>query len=369
VLSTPARRVWLFALVGAAVGVIICLSDLRATHDTLGGLVAGTEDQPQTALIHLDLPDEPTNIGGAHDGLYYYAVARNPFDLVGSARFEDRPRYRYQRILFPVAAWVLHPTGGGPGLLWTMFLVNAVGLVVGGVATGLLSTSLRGPPWPALLFGLFYGSIVSLRITVPDALALALVIAALALSLRRHHLWAVLAATAAVLTKEPIWLVLAGFGLWRRDREGLAITAVPAAVAGAWWLVLARMFPGPAGVSEFVAPFEGWRYAIHPWLEGFEPLAWVSALLGLGLGIAAIVRTRPSHPLWWAIVVNLVVLAFYSPSVITPERNISRIVLPIQVLGVVALVTSRADRRVIDAVADEHHVVVTAPVPGAAPGA
>src|SRR5690242_19442594 len=119
-----------------------------------------------------------------------------------------------------------------------MFAVNVVGLFIGGLATGRLSTLLGGLVWPAIIFGPMFGSMVSLRLSVSDALVLALTIAAIVLSLQSRHRWAIAVAVAAVLTKEVTFVIFVGFAIWRRDRHAIALLAVPAAVAGAWWIWL-----------------------------------------------------------------------------------------------------------------------------------
>lgn len=344
-MRSPAwRAILLWTLVGTVGGVGLCLLDLSNTRDTLGGLVAAVPGTPLDAQQRADgLTDRAA--GGGHDGSQFYAIARNPFDLDAHVGELDRPRYRLQRILFPVVAWALHPTGGGPGLVWTMFAVLVAGMVLGGMATGTLAYGLRGPPWPAAIFAPMFGSIVSLRITTPDALALALAITAITLSLYRRPALATVVAVAAVLTREPLLLMLGAFALWRRDRDGVVLVAVPAAVAGAWYLFLAWRIPGPVGVSEFVMPLTGWRDSVEFWRANVEgPMGLLSALAGLILAGFALVRTRPSHPLWLPIAASCGALVFYSVSVLAPERNASRVFLPIQILSIVALTTRGAER-------------------------
>jgi len=333
------RRLLLLTVLGAAIGAGLSLADLASTKDTLGGLVTSSAGRPQSAVILADLPEESRTSGGSHDGAYYYVVARDPFSLAESAGSFDIPRYRMQRILFPVAVWALHPTGGGPGLVWTMFAVNVAGLLLGGFVTGRLSLILGGPMWPALLVGPMFGSVVSLRISVGDALALALVILTFILSLQRHNRWAVAAAAAAALTKETSLLILFGFALWRRDKEGLSLFGVALAVTAAWWAWLAVNIGGSASAANWVPPFSGWVESWSFWTTGPEPLGFLSFVTGVGIAGAALLLTRPSHPLWWPLALTLASTSFYAIDVIAPERNASRMVLPLQILGVVAIVT------------------------------
>ena len=336
----------MWAVVGTVGGVGWCLLDLANTQSEYGGLVAALPGTPLDAIQRSDhLTD--TAASGGHDGSQFYAIARDPLHPTNMSGVLDRPRYRLQRIFFPFVAGMLHRSGGGQGLVWTMFGVLAAGVLLGSVSTGVLATGLGGPPWPAALFGLMYGSIVSLRISTPDALGLGMALAAIALSLYRKPVLATGVAVATILTREPLLLTLAAFAFWRRDRQGVALVAIPALVAGAWWMILASVVPGPVGVSEFVVPMTGWRESLEFWwanLEGPLPLGFLSMVLGLTLGVLALVKTRPAHPLWWPIMAHTGALAFYSASVLAPERNASRLFLPIQILSIIALTTRRTSR-------------------------
>jgi hypothetical protein len=334
------RTLILLAAIGACLGATLCLVDLARTKDTLGGLVTAKEGRWEADVVLGDLPDEPAASGGSHDGGFFYVIARDPFDYDQMRTSLDFPRYRVQRIFYPAVTWLAHPTGGGPGLVWTMFAVNVVGLFIGGLATGRLSTLLGGPVWPAVIFGPMFGSIVSLRLSVSDALVLALTIAAIVLSLQSRHRWAIVLAVAAVLTKESTFIILVGFAIWRRDRHAVAFLAVPAAVAGAWWLWLAVRLPGPLSPEAYRPPLFGWKDAIEFWQAGYEPLGLVSAVTGIGLAVAALIKTRPQHPLWWPLALLFVASLPLSVHVLGPERNASRIFLPMQILGIVALVTT-----------------------------
>ena len=237
------RKVFVWALAGTAIAVALTLANLASTFDSLGGLVDAGPNDKAAPILAADLPDYPLAEGGRHDGQQYYVIARQPLHPTEAAVGLDRPRYRLQRIMFPVLAWALQPTGGGEGLVWAMFAVGVAGVVAGAVATGALSMQLGGPAWPAIVFGLWTGTTTALRISTPDPLALAFVLWALWFLLREQLGWAVALAVAAVLTRETGLVLLFGFFLWKRDRSSAIATIVPAVVAGAWWLWLRAPVP------------------------------------------------------------------------------------------------------------------------------
>src|SRR4029078_6948586 len=109
-------------------------------------LVAPGRQGPSAAAIREDFPDARLEPGVGLDGQQYYAVARGPFHLRSDATELDRPRYRLQRPLFPFLAWILDPVGRGTGLVVALAAVGVVALVLGGVATGVLSVTLGGSP-------------------------------------------------------------------------------------------------------------------------------------------------------------------------------------------------------------------------------
>ena len=353
------RPVLLLALLGTVLGTGLVALDLQRTRDVNGGLIHTGPDGPASALIAEDFPDEPQFTNGAHDGPMFYAVARDPFDLDKAAESLDRPPYRLQRPLFPLLAWALNPTrSAGEPLLWTMVGVGVLAMFAAAVATGALATSLGGPAWLALLVPVLPGVTMSLRITVADTLAVALLVAAIAASLRGRDLLAVGFAVLAVLAKEPMLLGLLGFAAWRADRRGLALVAAPVAVAASWYLYLrTQVQPSPEEVIEFGLPGQGLLGAVAHWASGQDPGAMLSVVAAFALAAVALLRRGLRHPLSLAIIVNAGFLLLVTRTVIGLERNGTRTSLPLLVLALVAVATPDAVR-----------ILSGAPAPPAADG-
>lgn len=339
----------------AVASTAACLASLawnyHATYDYMGGLVDAAPDAAGIDLMNRDFPDgSQSKAGGNHDGAFFYAMARDLTDPLTAAQSLDRPRYRLQRILFPLAARAIHPTGTGDGLVWSMLMVGVAGVLGGSLTMGTLAMTLRGPWWLGGLFPLFTGTMLSLRISTPDPIAVALALGAITASLRSRPRTAVVLGILAVLTKETSWLLLAGFVLWRRDRHGLALAIWPAA-AGVAWFVWLRALPLPPGrepdVIEFGPPLVGWVDAASFWWgvpsNRDETLVYTGMLnvaAGVAAAIAALARHRLRHPLSWSILGQLTLLMFLTWIPLAPERNGTRTVLPLLALSVVALATS-----------------------------
>jgi hypothetical protein len=313
----------------------------RSGRNALNFIQPG-ERGPSVAAFHQDFPtvELPDTIG--LDGQQFYVIARNPFHAREVAPLLDRPRYRLQRPLLPWLAWLVHPTGGGDGLVWAFVLVNVLAIFAGSLATGALAVQVGGKPWMAALFAVTPGAWFSLRASVADALALALAIAALALAHRGRWRAAVGCAVGAVLAKEVIVIVLVGWALWRRSRPATALVAIPIAVAAAWWIVLRVLLPsGHEQIGELVAPFVGWRDAwVEHWSHGQQLVGMAAAIGSSIVGVAALVRRGLTHPLGWAIAGSLALAALSNGDVIGNNYGSTRALMPVLVLGLVALLTS-----------------------------
>jgi hypothetical protein len=341
--SLPWGTIVVLALLGTLLSVFLALVDLHQTQGKYGGLLDTGPHGPAAALLRREFPHTAEIPVGEHDGPMFYAVARDPFHLKRVSAYLDRPRYRLQHPFFAWLSWAAHPWGGGDPMMWTMFGVGVAGVLLGGIAIGALSTMFRGPPWTALLFGVMPGAITCLRITVGDALAVGLLLAAIGLSFRGHDVLAALAGIAAVLTKEPMLLGLIGVALWRRDRRGVELALPAAVVLVAWyaWLRI-QLGPGGEGIMEFGVPLVGLASSIRLWASGSDLYDAISVTAALVVAIAALARTRWRHPLSIALTLQLGFMLLLTRDVIGLNRNGTRMSLVVLALGLVVLVTPRA---------------------------
>jgi hypothetical protein len=334
----PWRAIVRFALVGAVlVAAAVLIENERSGNGNPVSLINPGADGPSAAAVEADFPDLELPPGLGHDGQQFYAIARDPFPPKASAPYLDRPRYRLQRPLYPWLAWLLHPTGGGTGLIFALFAVGFAATVLGGVAMGGLVASTGGPAWSALLFAAMPGVYASLRISTADVLALALGLAAV-LALRRHRTaLACGLAIAAVLAREPTFLLLAGVAVARRDRPSLLMTGSAAVLAAAWAAYL-RLTVDVTGeqVMEFVVPFEGWLDGLDRWGDGTDLWACAAFVAAVGAGVLAL-WFRRSGPWTWAIAIQLAFLSVLDLNVIGLDFNGTRTTMPLLAISLIAL--------------------------------
>lgn len=339
----PWRVLLLWTLLGVGLCVGWVLTDLSQTQSTLGALVDTGPDTKPAQIIGPELGPTALLPGGSHDGQQYYIMARDPWHPSATAPYLDTPWYRLIRVGFPVLVWTLNRGGTGWGLVWTMFAIGVVSLVAGGLGMGALSVTLGGKPWLAVVFPLLLGSITSLRISVPDPLALALVLWAVVAYLRGRFPAALALAIAAVLTKEISLFILAGLWVWRRDRQTFVLTAVPAALVGIWALWVRTQIPAAQFVSgAFTIPFQGAYQSVRFWAQGYEPLGLTACVLALGLGIVAMIKRGWRHPLGPIVAIQLGLYLVYAIDVIGPERNATRTSMALVAFAAVMLATPRA---------------------------
>lgn len=341
--ASPASRraVVGWAAAGTLLALLYLLLDVRASGDGILRPIRPGTDGPAVTVIASDFPGAAIEAGVGLDGQQFYAMARDPFRPDAVATSLDNPRYRYQRPLYPVLAWLLHPSGGGPGLIWALVAVNLFGLFAGGLALGALSRTLRGPPWLGLVYPVLPGAVWSLTGSLADALAVSFALVTIVAALRGHAKLSWFAAVAAVLTRETTILVPLALVLARRRREDLPLLILPACALAAWFAVVRLGVPAGGMPSEgLVLPFRGLVGAIRDrWLHGRELVGMASTVSALVAGVVVLVRRRGPVQLRWIVAVQLAFLTICSADVLGNDFGGTRSTLLLLVVSLAALVS------------------------------
>ena len=344
-LAPPAhghRRAYLaWALAGTVLALGLLLLDVRASgHGILRPIRAGAKG-PSAAVIARDFPKAtlPDEVG--FDGQQFYAMARDLFHPEAVAPSLDNAQYRYQRPLYPALAWLLHPQGGGPGLVWALAIVSLSGLLLGALAMGALAEHLRAPPWLALLYPLLPGAVWTVTSSVADGLAVSLCLVTIVATLRGGSGLAVIAATAAVLTRETTILVPLALVLARRRKEDLPLLIVPGLVIAAWLMVVQVTVPsGGIPTERLWWPLTGLIDAARTkWLHGKELLGMASTLSALAVSVFVLIRRRGPSELRWVIGVQMGFLALCSGGVLGDDFGSTRSTMVLLAVALVVLVS------------------------------
>ena len=307
-----------WAVAGTAVAFGLLLIDVHVSGQGIVRLIRPGRVGPAVGVVRHDFPEAALPAGSGLDGQQFYAIARNPWHADEVAPHLGHPRYRYQRILLPALAWVLHPSGGGSGLLYALVAVNLAGLLVGALALGELSQQLGGPRWLAVLYPVLPGALLSLLVTVADGLAVALALVTVTAFLRGRNVLASAAAVGAVLARETTILVPLALLLARRRRSDAAVLVAPALAMAAWFLVVRVAVPAGGSLPEqLVAPLTGLVEAVRTrWLHGHELLGMAATVSALAAGGYVLARAKGPAELRWVAAVQVAFLLVCSSDVL-----------------------------------------------------
>jgi hypothetical protein len=235
--------------------VLYCLATLTAKNwDPMSFVLIGRQYDPVKGTERL-----------GYDGQFAYQIAVDPS---GASDKLDISAYRYQRILYPLTARLLGL--GNPSLIpWMMILINIISVTLGTLATEMILKAHDKNRWFALVYGLFAGQMLSLRLDLTEPLAFMLAQWGVLFFDRQHFGWSGVLFALAGLTRELTLLFPAACALsllvqdrnWRGAVWGL-LTALPFAL----WQVFLRIWLGSWGVSSGgafassfeIVPYRGW---------------------------------------------------------------------------------------------------------------
>jgi hypothetical protein len=201
------REMALLLLVGLTYVSILFLYSLKFNWNITGFMVIGDYFQapqiwtPQT-LIHKG------SVG--YDGQFYYYIAHDPFILGRSFDHIDFPAYRYQRLIYPLTAWLLS-LGQPRAIPYMMVAVNLLGILLGTYFIILVLRHYGRSPWYSLFYASFWGFLLCLLRSLPEPLAMAFVAMAVFAYLKKKFLWQAVSLSLAALTQETTLLVSLAF--------------------------------------------------------------------------------------------------------------------------------------------------------------
>ena len=264
-----------------------------------------------------------------YDGQYYFALAADPAHA--HDYMEGREGIVYSRVFYPAVA---RAASGGSvtALPYSMLIVNLLAVLAGTAAVALWLVKRGFSPWPALLYGLFPGLIVTVFRDLTEPLAFGLAaLAVLAfdrIRTRRLVLSAILFAL-AVLTRETIVpFALAGaaaLGLYDRRRMQI----------GPWWHGWRR---AAAFTVATCGPLLLWRLIVMVWLN--QPTQEVGHERGWILPLHGIWSWWPFDTDHWLIVltVTLPALAAAAGALVLLRRRQSRVLAGLLLVNVLLYV-------------------------------
>lgn len=232
---------------------------------------------PQAGDYFADASETPANLvvlsdSFGYDGQFYYRIALNPFTRqktefgieIGS------PRYRYQRILYPLLAWIFS-FGSVPLVIYSLILVNFLALIAIGYAAGYYARLVGRHAILGLAFSFFPGFLYSLSRDLVEITEACLILWGLISLTHKRPFIASTLFSLAILAKETALLAAVSLIPQKKYR---AVAILPLAVYGIWQLFLnwwwgyglAETTPKNVGL-----PFIG---IVEGYLIAYEPIRW-----------------------------------------------------------------------------------------------
>jgi len=291
------------------------------------------------------------------DAQHFYRVALDPFGegriFAGSAEGTGTA-YRYGRILFPLAAWVL-ALGQRPLIPVTLPLVYVSGVLL--FATLACSRCGRAgrPPIAGLTALLVPSAFFTVPLLVPEFLIAALVLLTYDFEETNRTRYARLAAALLLVTRETAVLALLPLILPRimRREWHVVVRWIVAAIPLLVWYVWLRarigvwpfLDPGHAATRALDLPLRSFLSAVW-WVDAGPVLMFAAALGWVTLAIGAAVGWWRRTPLAWAALsMASLVLVFGRGQAELPGEAV-RLMLPAQLLIAVAALAPRASQTV-----------------------
>jgi hypothetical protein len=294
-----------------------------------------------------------------YDGQFAYQIARDPLN---GWRYCDLPVYRYQRILYPMVVWLLS-FGQSAAVPWVMLAVNFVMLVAGMYLLEKILSYYQQPAWFALIYGLYIGTAMSLRLDLNELLAYGLVLVGILAWLKQRPWLSAICFALAMLTKEVTLPLAAAFALafFIQDRrKGLAWGAIAFLPYAVWRVTLSLVFQNwqfntggaMASSMELIPYFGWWKLALNS-LPSFLTLSILifpqvvfPSLAGIYLGGRSLLHHQ-FDPASLSLFFTSILIPFLPSSNILDPLGISRVLIG-SVLAFVFFGADKKSRRILN---------------------
>lgn len=295
-----------------------------------------------------------TQQGQGFDGQFVYYIALDP----SKARYYiDDPSYRYERILYPIAArfTALAQRSVVP---WTMLIINWLAVGGGVIALGAWLRRKGVSPWFAVIYGVYPGVLLALQRDLTEPLAYGLV--ALAVYLfdfggRRGLLWSGLTFGLAALARETTLVFALLFGMSilagrpnaasrSSERSSRFAQAIPFGIlalvpVGVWTLIAFSWLGQPNAGAPLAAPLIG-AFQV-PFKLTRQPVdlvfAVIPALLAGGIAVTGVRRGTAMTERLCVLVNVIILIVFAGPKVWATYTSIGRVSIAIVLAALLCL--------------------------------
>lgn len=297
------------------VGVLAALIVVRQKDMRVSALVRMTEQDPIAQLALQTDPDFALYAADHYDGVYFYAMARDPFATEQDHTLIDLPGARYGHVLYGWAAAIVS-LGNDRFIPFALFLINIVSMGVCAWGVSALARDMGWTPWAGLMVAVNPGFIYAVTVDTSEVFGCALVVLFLLAWFRQRWLWAAILVVAICLAKELFLFVPLGLGAWEllqglRGRLShdfktrMRLLALGPVALFLWEVYLANAFGYWAFKDDLhvlTLPFAGWA----------ETFSLGTGVSDGGGGFEAVQIAAASLPLLLAVGAALLVGAFFA---------------------------------------------------------
>lgn len=240
------------------------------------GLVRMAREEPiaQLALAN-DEDFRFVDIGAHYDGVYFYAIALDPYAQGEAHTLIDNSPYRYGHAGYGWLARIAS-LGQASAIPTALLLLGLAGLCLASAGTSLLATELGLTGWLGLAVAFNPGLLYSLTALTSETVAAAFLVFGLLLWTQGKHGLAGLLLVGLCFIKEPWNVVPVGLGLWeiirwfqtkdtRETTRRLAILAIGPILFICWFVYLKSTYgewPTQGTEGFFSFPLSGWIESI-----------------------------------------------------------------------------------------------------------
>jgi hypothetical protein len=264
------------AAVALAISGIAVLASISPFGWNLTVLVRMSGTEPMAVVARLTDPSFIFVDRGAHnDGVYYYAIARDPLALGLEHGWIDQAAYRYGHAGYGWLAWFL--SAGQPGPVpAVLLLLNLVGIAIAAGSASVISKEIGWSPWGGLAVALSPGLIYAVTVDTAEPVGAAVLGLTILAWLHRKQARVSLLLVLLCFIKEPFLLVPVGLALWevvqwvrfrRRPNWRLLLALVPALLAFSLWQAYVH---AQFGVWSFAQTEGRLRFPLTGWAETFR---------------------------------------------------------------------------------------------------
>ena len=307
------------ALLALGTALIPVLATISVATWQTSALVRMSPTEPLAPLAKATDPAFWFVHADAHyDGVYFYAIARDPLARGAEHNLIDNAAYRYGHAGYGLRGW-LASAGLPAAVPLALLALGLFGIALAAGGASLVAQQLGWSPWSGLVVAVNPGLVYAPTVLTSEAVGAAVLTMALLAWLRQRWVSAGLLLVALCLIKEQLVLVPVGIAVWEavqwargsrpRDpgRRALALAGGPL-VFGLWqWYLWGQfgVWPVLAGEGLVGVPLRGWfetfRDAARMGMNSFDLmqlgqaevpiLATLGAALAFGVARALRVRT------------------------------------------------------------------------------